>query len=344
MKALRKIHPGQGGVRLEDVPIPLITDDELLVRVEYSGICGTDMHIVRDEYKANMPVTMGHEFSGVVEKTGKDVKGFSAGDRIVSMTPGYVCGTCPYCRSGLLLQCPERKSIGSGMDGAMAEYLAVKADRSYLLDPGISLREAALTEPIGCCVRSVVEISKVRAGDYVYVSGPGTIGQIVAQLAALLGAHVTVGGIPADKDRLAFAKKNGADGIVIAGEEDVFERARSITHGGMFDVVFECAGAEQSAELCLRLLRKCGQYVQVGLFGKKILFDMDSALIDQKHIVNSFGAERTSFERALRLMASGKLKIAELVSREAPITEWESAFESAFKKEGFKVLLMPNQA
>lgn len=326
---------------LKDAPIPEIKDDELLVRVAYTGICGTDMHIVSDEYPAKMPVIMGHEFSGVVEKTGRDAAGFKPGDRVVSIAAGYTCGKCRYCREGLLMQCRERKSNGSGRDGAMAEYIAIKADRTFIIPENITIREAALTEPIACCVRSVIEISKIRTGDYVYVSGPGAIGQIVAQLAKLSGANVTMGGTTVDKERLALAKKLGADNIIDVMAEDVLAYSENLTHGGMYDVVYECAGAQASADTCLKLLRKRGQYVQVGLFGKRIQFDMDHALINEKHIVNSFGAERTSFITALRLIAFGSLKLDELISLELTLNEWESAFKAAFDKTGYKILLKP---
>ncbi|UWP58309.1 zinc-dependent alcohol dehydrogenase [Ruminococcus gauvreauii] len=338
MRALCKVHEGDGGVEIREVPAPKIKEDELLVRVSHVGICGTDMHVVRDEYPANLPVIMGHEFSGTVCETGSGVSGFTAGDRIVSMVPGYTCGRCRFCQEGLLLQCTERKSFGSGMDGAMAEYIAVRADRVFKIPEQVQLREAALIEPIGCCVRSVLEISRLRAGDYVYVSGPGAMGQIVVQLAKISGANVTVGGTDVDENRLSLAKELGADHVVNVQQEDVFKKAADITGGEMYDVVYECAGAQPSADTCLRLLRKCGQYVQVGLFGRQIAFDMDHALINQKHIVNSFGSERSSFATAIRLMKDGLLKVDRLISREYSLEEWQDAFAAAFEKTGYKIM------
>lgn len=340
MKALYKIHAGDGGVQMKDTPVPEIRNDEVLVKVAFAGICGTDMHVMRDEYDANLPVIMGHEFSGTVERAGA-TSDLQPGERVVAMTPGYTCGKCRYCLSGRLLQCKDRKSIGSGMDGCMAEYVVVKADRTYRIPENVSFEEAALTEPIGCCVRSVIETSRISAGDYVYVSGPGTIGQLVAQLAKLSGTNVTVGGTSQDADRLALAKRLGADQVIDVMQEDVFAAAQKITGGEMFDLVFECAGAAPSANTCLKLLRKCGQYVQVGLFGKTIPFDMDHALINEKHIVNSFAAERTSFVTALRLLQEKKLKLDDLISAVYPLEEWEDAFNAAFGKVGYKILLRP---
>lgn len=339
MKALRKLRAGEGGVALADLAVPEPGPDEIRVRVAYAGICGTDIHIIHDEYAADMPVTLGHEYSGVVDAAGSLVTDFRPGDRVISMTVGSACGKCRCCRQGNELKCPERKSIGSGMDGAMAEYVVVKADRAFLIPEGVSLEIAALSEPVSCCVRSVVEVSAVRAGDYVYVSGPGVMGQLTAQLAKLSGAHVTVGGTARDGERLALARALGADAVVDASRLE--ERAEEITHGQGFDVVYECAGVPASADACLRELRRMGQYVQVCLFGKPVPFDMDGALIGEKHIVSSFAAERSSFEITLRLLEAGRLRLEPFVSKIYPLERWKEAVEAAESKTGYKFLLRP---
>lgn len=342
MKALRKLRPGEGGVQLCDVPIPEPAADEMRIKVAYVGICGTDMHIIADEYDANMPVTIGHEYSGIVDATGADVKDYAPGDRVISMTVGYACGKCKCCRQGNELKCSERKSIGSGMDGAMAEYVVVKADRAFHIPEGVSLKIAALSEPLSTVARSVIEVSDIRASDYVYVSGPGVMGQMVAQLAKLSGAHVTVGGTNMDGDRLALAKKLGADVTLDINQCDIEKKAMEITHGEGFDVVFECAGVRPSADTCLKVLRKMGQYVQVCLFGKSILFDMDAALIGEKHIANSFAADRSSFEVTLRLLEQNRLKLDDFITKIYPLEQWGQAVEDTQNKIGYKILMQPN--
>ncbi len=341
MKALRKLHPGPDGVRLCDIPVPPVGEGELRVKVAYAGICGTDMHIIGDEYDAALPVTMGHEYSGLVDAVGPGVTGFREGDPVISMTVASACGTCRCCRQGNELKCPERKSIGSGLDGAMAEYIVVRADRAFHIPEGVSLKTAALSEPVGCCVRSVVEVSAIRAGDYVYVSGPGIMGQLTAQLARLSGAHVTVGGAAGDGERLALAKRLGAGATVDVSQCDLAERAREITHGEGFDVVYECAGVSPSADACLKVLRNMGQYVQVCLFGKTVPFDMDGALIGEKHIVNSFAADRSSFEITLRLLEARRLALEDLITAVYPIEDWEQAVAHVRRRDGYKILLRP---
>ena len=342
MKALRKIHPGEGGVQLCEVDIPTPAADEIRVKVAYVGICGTDMHIMGDEYAANMPVTMGHEFTGIVDAVGAEVTDYQVGDPVTAMTVGYACGKCRPCRQGNELKCMHRKSIGTHMDGAMAQYVVVKADRAFHIPEGVSMKTAALTEPVSCCARSVIEVSSVSAGDYVYVSGPGVMGQLVAQLARIAGAHVTVGGTDRDHERLMLAKELGADVVVDVTAEDIEKRALEITHGEGFDVVYECAGVMPSVNTCMQVLRKMGQYVQVCLFGKNISIDLDGALVGEKHIVSSFAADRSSFILTLRLLEANRLQLDSFISSIYPIEEWKKAVADTANKVGYKILMCPN--
>lgn len=327
---------------MKDVAVPVPAAHEVRIKIAYTGICGTDLHIIKDEFKANLPVIMGHEFSGTIDAAGSNVSGFAAGDPVVSLTVGSICGQCDYCNRGVYMQCSQRKSIGTHMNGAMAEYLVMDATRVFHIPPGVSLREAALLEPTACVVRSVVEMSNVRAGDSAYVSGPGTIGQLAAQILKACGAYVVVGGVAQDAERLALAKRLGADETLIVTDPGLGDRVRSLTKGKLFDVAYECAGAVPSANTCLELLRPCGQYVQIGIFGRPITFDMDKALKRQNHIVNSFASERSSWNIALRLLAQGKLHLGELISAEYALADWKEAVDAAMNKTGFKVLLKPD--
>ena len=339
MKALFKLHPGEGGVVLRDTDVPEPKAHEVRIKIAFAGICGTDLHIISDEYPANYPVIMGHEYSGVVDAIGSEVCRFSPGDRVVSLTAAVVCGRCRYCYEGLYMLCDSRKSIGSGVNGAMAEYMTISEDLVFAVPYNVSMKSAALCEPLACCVRSVVETSAIRAGDYVYVSGPGTIGQIVAQIAKSAGAHVTVGGTGIDTDRLALAKELGANETIDVTGEDVREAALRITKGQHFDVVYECAGAQPSADTCLDIVRKRGQFIQVGLYGESIKYDMDKALIKEVYVLNSFASERTSWVTALRLLSQSKVNLEPLISNIFALVNWKEAVSAAKEKTGFKVLV-----
>lgn len=321
-----------------DLPAPEITDDEVLVKVLFAGVCGTDLHILDNEYSANFPVVLGHEFSGTVARKGKNVTRFDVGDRVVSMTPVSTCGRCEYCQQDLLMLCPERRSIGSGVDGAFAELIKVPEDCVFHVPDNISDVAAALLEPISCCVRAVVECSPVKAGDIVYVSGPGLIGQVVAQLARISGARVVMGGTPKDRDRLEFAKQKGFEVVELSpGFTDEMLKAQFDLPGG-FDGVYECSGNQHSAEFCLKAVKKKGFYSQVGLFGRPIPFDMDLALTKEVALTKSYAAERTSWKIAIRLISENKLDLSGFVSKTFELTDWESAIESALSKTEYKTM------
>lgn len=341
MKALLKLKPGSGGVALRDVDEPTPKSNEIKIKVNATGICGTDMHIFKDEYPSNYPVTMGHEYSGTVVALGKDVKSFNIGDRVISLTAVVSCGKCQYCNQGLLMLCEDRLSIGSGVNGAFAEYIVVPEHLAFLIPDNISLDEAALSEPLACVVRSVIEMSKIKAGDYAFVSGPGTIGQLTLQVAKACGAKVIVSGTNVDIDRLNLAKVSGAYATINISHDDIYSKVKEITNGEGFDIAFECSGAAPSAQTCLEVLKKTGQYVQVGLYGNKILFDHDLALKKEIHMVNSYASERTSWDRAIRLMENGQVNLKPLISSKLSLDDWEIGFDKAFNKDGFKILLAP---
>jgi L-iditol 2-dehydrogenase len=340
VKALFKMHAGEDGMLFRtDAPVPEPQPDEIRIKIYYTGICGTDLHIMRDEFNCFPPLIIGHEFSGIVDSLGNDVKGFKKGDRVVSMTAAGFCGECEYCRKGLLMLCPEKRGLGSGYNGAFAEYMVMKADRVFLLPKTISMQEAALCEPIACTIRATIERALVKPGDFVYVSGPGAIGQLVAQLAKISGAHISVGGVDKDIERLGLAQELGADKIINVSKEDVGARAAEITGGAMYNVVFECAGTASSAATCLDIVKKTGKYNQVGLFGKSVPFDMDKALFKELDISNSYSAERTSWVILMRILNLNRLKIRPLISKILPLEAWKKGFKMADNKEGYKILL-----
>jgi L-iditol 2-dehydrogenase len=341
MKSLQKLGKGPDCVGIREVPEPKPATGQLKIRVHAAGICGTDIHIVKDEYPSNFPVIMGHEYSGIVDEVGSDVRDFKPGDRVVSLTAVVTCGNCTYCHEGLLMLCEKRLSIGSGVNGAMAEYVIVPSNLAFKIPEEVSLDEAALCEPLACVVRSVIERATVKAGDYVLVSGPGTMGLLTMQVAIASGGRVVVAGTSVDKERLQLAAELGATATIVVNEEDSQIKTSEITNGCGFDVAFECAGAAPSANTCLQLLKKTGLYVQVGLFGQKIEFDFDLALKKEIPMTNSFASERTSWERALRLLSFKQVNVNPLISAKLPLEEWKRGFEMAINKEGYKILLRP---
>ena len=343
MKALVKTKLGADCMRYMDVAEPVPADDEIKVKIYACGICGTDIHLMHDTYPSNPPIITGHEFSGIVSEVGKNVSDFQPGDKIVTLTAIETCETCEWCRQGLRMLCPERKSVGSGINGGFAEYVTIPARHAFHLPAGVSMKTAALCEPLACVVRSVCERTTVHAGDYVLVSGAGVMGQLTAQVAHANGGIVIMTGLEADTERLAVAKELGGVYETVKVDQDgALEKILDLTNGLGPHVAYECAGVSSSVDFCLHALRKTGTYAQVSIPGKPVPVDMDLALYKEIILTNSYASERTSWLTALSLLEHHLINIDPLVSKVLPLERWEEGFQLAIEKKCFKVLLMPD--
>lgn len=268
------------------------------------------------------------------------MQGFENGDQVISVTAVVTCGHCYYCRESLYMLCNERKSIGSGVDGAMAEYLVVPARLAYKVpEQYIGSDLPALSEPYACCARAVIEKSPLKAGDVAVISGPGTIGLITAQLCAIQGAFTIVSGTADDAVRLKLAKEMGA-GEICASKEELEQAVLKHTEYGA-DVVYECAGARASAEACIDVARKSGHYAQVGLYGKPVLIDVDKMLMKELTFSSSYASEPSSWDRIIQLMSQGRLYMDPLVSARVPLEDWKRGFDMALNRDGFKIFITP---
>lgn len=343
MKALVKTKLGPDCMQYMDVPEPMPGDDDIKVKIYACGICGTDIHLMHDTYPSKPPIITGHEFSGVVAEVGKNVRNFKPGDKIVTLTAVDTCEECEWCRQGLRMLCPERKSVGSGRDGGFAEYVVIPAKHAFHLPEGVSMTTAAMCEPLACVVRSVCERTTVHAGDYVLVSGAGIMAQLTAQVAHANGGVVIMTGLEQDAERFALAERlGGVYATVRVDQEGALEKILELTNGMGPQVAYECAGVAASANFCLQALRKTGTYAQVAIPGKPISIDMDLALYKEIVLTNSYASERTSWLTALSLLENHLINIAPLASAVLPLEQWEEGFRQTIAKEGFKVLLMPH--
>ena len=343
MKGVAKLALGEGNVGMLDVPIPEVRSEHVLIEVEATGVCGTDIHIYHGEYASNPPVIMGHEVAGIVAEVGKGVTNCQAGDRVTCETYFYVCDQCDFCRSGLPNLCPHRKSIGSGVHGGFTQYVLVPAPNIHHLPENVDAIAGALSEPLTCCVHAL-ERTRVEPGELAVVSGPGAIGLLMAQVVKTAGAKTVVLGTGADTARLDMAKKLGVDMTINIEEEPAKQTINDLTDGNGADVVFECAGVGASAQSCLNLVRRRGRYGQVGLFGKPIELDLDLVCYKEVDLHGSFAHLPSAWRKALNLMATGQIQTRSLVSAILPITEWQAAFDGFERQDGLKVVLTPIQA
>lgn len=342
MKALRKLSRGPGHVELVEVDPPSPREGEVLVRVKYAGVCGTDIHILHDLYpKAVPPITLGHEFCGVVEELGPNVQGWEMGDRVTVESAAGLCRVCEHCKAGQTQRCDNRQAFGSGRDGAFASFVTMRQDGLYRLPDHVSFQEGALTEPLSCAIHAVMERSHVERGETALVTGPGPIGLLVLQVAKAMGAAVIVSGTRADEERLKIAKRIGADHCVQIQQQDLHALIDRLTDGMGVDVVYECSGAVDAIGDCLRGVRKGGEIVQVGLFGRTVEMNYDEVVFKEVQIKGSFTHNRGTWEKAIELLRDRKVDLISLVTKEFPLDQWQEPFQLFEKGIGLKYLLYP---
>ena len=343
MKAVVKYAHGRGNVELRDVPKPSPGPDEVMIEVKAAGICGSDLHIFDGDIKLPIrpPVIIGHEFSGVIAEVGSSVTKWQPGDRVTSETSAYVCGECLQCRTGNYNVCAEKRLIGYWFDGAFAKYCVVPSRLVHKLPDNVSFLSGALCEPLACCVNGVIEKTRIKPGDLVVITGPGPIGLLSLQIAKAQGASVVLCGLSRDRKRLELGKNLGADLTINVDEEDPLRIISKMTDNAGSDVFIDCSGSPNAIRMGLQLVRRGGQYTQIGLTGRP--FDLDFDLIAYKELIvrGSLGQRWTSWRIALKMLSEGLVKSEPLISDVLPLSKWETGFQKARSKEGIKIILKP---
>ncbi len=343
MKALVKFDHGPGNLEIRDVPVPVPGAGEVLVAVKAAGICGSDLHIYHSDIAIPVrpPVVIGHEFSGVVCDVGDGVTEYAPGERIVSETAYSFCGRCSQCASGFYNLCPERRTLGYWYNGVFTSYTVVPAARIHRLPDEVDDVSGAMIEPLACVTHAIYDLSVIRAGDVVLVSGPGAIGLMAAQVAKAQGAVVVLAGTAVDTARLDLARTLGILETVNIQEESLVDRINQLTGSEGADCVIECSGNAAATNAGLTLCKKRGYFVQIGLGGKPVMFDLDTVCYRELKFSGSLGSTKWSWNKAIDLVRSGRVNLSALASHTLPITRWREAFELFENKRGCKLILTP---
>lgn len=304
MQAGRLLEVGNFVVREEPDPAP--GPGEVLVRVAFAGVCGTDRHLLRGEFTGKPPVILGHEFAGTVEALGEGVTTHRVGDR-VACDPNIACGACEPCRKGRVNLCENLVAVGVHRDGGFATFCAVPAHRALPLPEGLSLRDAALSEPLACCLHAL-DVGAPRPGERVTVLGGGVIGLLCVQLARLAGAEVLLVTRSAGRRRIA-------EGLGAATAASSEEAAKARPQGA--DLVLECAGAPETVAQAPKLAARGGRVVVLGVLarGVKVEIEPFDLLVREVDLRMAFVNPFTQ-GRALGLLASGAVTAAPLVTSE----------------------------
>ena len=342
MKAIMKVAPGVGNVEVREIPEPPPGAGQVKIRIHAAGLCGTDLHIYKDEFRSWPPVVLGHEIAGEIVELGEGVQGLSAGMRVTAETYFSYCGRCRSCRAGRSNLCRERRSIGSAVNGGFTSYLVVPAHNIHELPATVDFRAGALTEPLACVVHATLTTPTVAPGDVAVIAGPGAIGLLTLQVVKAAGAVAVVLGTEADKHRLSLATQLGADAIINVQRDDAEELVRSMTEDALgADVVYECSGAGPAAQQLLTLVRRHGRYVQIGLLGRPVAWDLDQLVYKELLATGTNASTPPSWQRALNLMRTGKVQMEPLITHSFPVTEWEKGFRTFEDRSGIKTIFVP---
>ena len=337
-----KLAAGVGKMDLQDIEEPVPGANEVKIKVQAAGICGTDLHIYKDEFRSRPPVVLGHEVAGEIVDVGANIQDLHPGLRVTTETYYSTCGECMYCRRGQENLCLNRLSIGSGVNGGFTQYVVVPATNIHILPENIGFEAGALTEPLACVVHGILGPSTINPGDVAVIAGPGTIGLLALQIIKAAGATAIMLGTTADQLRLALAHDLGADYTVNVETDNPEALIADVTQEGLgADVVYECSGAGPAAQQLLRLVRRRGRYVQIGLFGKPIAWDLDQVCYKELVVTGSNASIPATWDKALKLLATGVVKTQPLITDIFDITQWELAFQKFEARSGIKTLLKP---
>ncbi|MGV3549007.1 zinc-dependent alcohol dehydrogenase family protein [Rhizobium sp.] len=339
MRALRLESVGKLFVRQVDKPVP--GADDLLVRVEACGICGTDRHLFLGEFPSKPPVTIGHEFSGIVEAIGSDVSGFKVGDRVTG-DPNIACGRCPQCAAGRVNLCRNLVAIGIHRDGGMADYVRLPQKQAFALPAGLGPLHGAFCEPLACCLHGI-DLADIRDGASVVVLGGGVIGLLTEQLARLAGATTVILSTRQEAKR-QLAETLGATATVDPSSSDIVDAISGpsgLVPGGA-DVVIECAGVPETMRQAAPLAKAGGTVVILGVMpqGMKMEIEPFDILFRELKVIGSF-LNPFTHRRAADLIASGAIRVADLITRTVTLDGAVDAIREPAMPGEVRVLVVP---
>lgn len=331
--------PEADSVELQEIPVPEIGPDEVLLEVAAVGVCGSDLHqwTADHSWPVNYPVVLGHEFAGTISRTGDLVRNWSIGDRVVSETAAIIDPDNPLSREGRYNLDPTRKGFGYGVNGAMTSFVRVPARCLHHVPDNLPLEKAALTEP--CCVafNAVVMNGDIQPGDRVVVFGPGPIGLLCAAMARLQGAEVAVVGLERDQGRLEIAAREYGCESIIAGLDEWSQAVDGLGVNGVVDA----AGVSVTLKKSLEIVRPGGWISKVGWGPQPLGFSLDPLVQKNIRLQGSFSHNWPIWERVIRLLTTGQLNIDPIIGGTWSLSDWHTAFETMHSGEIVKAVLTP---
>ena len=336
MRAAFVVEPNK--IEVRETVVPEIGPEDVLIRVAYAGICGTDLSILHGIYSAEfLPLIPGHEFVGHVVDWGAEVSGLER-DQLVTADINMGCKTCYYCRQNAVLLCPEIKQVGIHIHGAFAEYVAIPADYIRVLPNDMDVASGTMIEPISCVIRAA-RAADLRFGKSVAILGAGSVGLLHLQMVRLCGAAPVIV-VDVVKERLAIAKKFGADHTLV-DNDNLVEELRNCTEGRGPDILIEATGRIESYEKVFQLVRPGGRIMAFGMpgAGQKAQFEPFQVVLAELSMTGSVAGMGEDVYDAIRLVSHGRFQLEPYTSLKIPLENIAEGFQKAENKSAIKVLI-----
>ena len=351
MKAL--VYYGNRDLRLESVDEPSPAAAEVKIKVDYCGICATDI----EEYLygpvfisgdtpnpltgKKIPLITGHEITGTVVELGASVSDIRRGQRVV-LNGVLTCKQCWWCKHDQEQQCPSMAGVGFGIDGGLAEYMVWPADQVVTLPDNVTSEEAALVEPASVAMHAVRR-TNMQPGNRVVILGVGTVGLLALQVARTRGAIVYA--VDRRQISLDLARELGADAIINSEIEDAGARLLELTNGVGADIVIDAAGGSETPALAVSWTRRGGRVLLVAIYTAQPTFDFNSLVGTEVEMAGSLAYQQKDIEEVVRLISDGDLKTSPLISDTLALSDVVDkgfARMMAPTKDVFRILVDPS--
>ncbi|WP_339226858.1 alcohol dehydrogenase catalytic domain-containing protein [Oceanobacillus sp. FSL K6-2867] len=319
-------------LNVAEVPTPELSSGEVLLKVEYCGVCGSDLHAYKNSkgYEfVKAPRILGHEVVGIVVETFEKENEHLIQRRVVAEAINF-CGECENCQNNRSNICENFKVLGLHMDGGMAQFVRCKANLLQPVVEEVPSELAALTEPVSVAVHAVEVITHVKKGDHVWIQGAGIIGFLVGLICKHNGAKVTIAGLPQDKEnRLVHAE---------SFEFDTYVETESAPVERKVDVFFECSGSQKGVEAGIQRVKKGGKFVFVALYEKDINLPLNILVRNEVNLLTTYSCKSDEYGRSLELIKQYKNEISKII-RIYPLNQASQAFLDALSQKTLKPIL-----
>jgi L-iditol 2-dehydrogenase len=339
----QEVMTAPGKIEFQDIPIPKLSHNDVLVKIMRIGVCGSDIHVYHGKHPyTSYPITQGHEVSGIIEKVGSDVKDLKPGDK-VTIQPQVICNKCYPCLHGRYHICDNLKVMGFQTTGTASEFFKVDSTKIIKLPDNMSYEQGAMIEPCAVAVHAASRTGDI-SGFKVLVLGAGPIGNLVGQTVKALGAKSVM--ITDISDfRLEIAEKVGIDFAINPNKQDLSVELKKAFGPSKADLIIECVGANQTIDTAIKNARKGTDIVVVGVFGDKPTIDLGFVQDRELRLIGTLMYQTEDYIKAIELVNSGKIKLEPLMTKHFPFGEYSKAYKFIDDKKDkvMKVFIDVNQ-